>query len=215
MAFAIARTQTQVREIKVTGGSVALIDAEANHAQSIEILSKHGMRPPTYQEAFVHLMQNPGLKEQLKGKWFYLAGEGLQANGYHTIDNTGNLKAGRGNPEETVYAYPGSRPLSLMVDSDTIVYLRRFFLKGVDWPGSIAQVVVGVKLDGSSQAHAGVLEAAQASKQLQKAVSAVVRSTGPAEEVVSRIAQSGLMNKGDVKKLQALVRDATKLGQTS
>ena len=128
MAVAMARTETQIREIKVTGGAVHLIDAEANHTQSMDILSRNGMRALTYQEAFVHLMQNPELKEQLKGKWFYLAGEGFHADGYHTVDDKGNLKEGRGNPEQTVYTYSGKQPLSLGVGSDAGVYYRRFDL---------------------------------------------------------------------------------------
>jgi hypothetical protein len=139
------RTETQFKEVNAT--SVHISETKANHANSMALLQQNGLRPMTYKEAIVLIDGNPELKEQLKGKWFYLDGKGLKESGYHTFDNEGKLTKGKGDIEKTVYAYSGKNPLSLYVFTDYYVGFneRRFYLNADYVPQDVASVVVGVR----------------------------------------------------------------------
>lgn len=108
------KTQTSFREV----GSVSVAEISANHQQSMEILKKNNLRPLTYQDAFVNIINNPDLKEQLKGKWFYLAGAIADKSGLYIIGDKGELTKGKTDPEKTSYVYSGKNPLSLIVHTD-------------------------------------------------------------------------------------------------
>ncbi len=124
------------------------VNLTGNDAQSMKILADHSMRPLTYQEALVWLMQNPEIKEQLKGKFFYLEGVGTDKSGLYTVGGKGELKPGSGEFEETVLVWSGKNPLSLGVCSGDRARVggRRFDLIGDGSPDGVAPVVVGVKL---------------------------------------------------------------------
>lgn len=143
------RTETpQFR--KINAAAVHIFEIKANHADSMTLLQRYGLRPMTYQEAIVLIDGNPELKAQLKGKWFYLAGEGLKEGGYYTFNNEGKLTEGKGDIEKTVYIYPGNMLLSLVVhndeDFDRFCEMR-FTLVAYAGPQEVAPVVVGVRAD--------------------------------------------------------------------
>jgi len=143
-------TRVSFREIPISSTSIFISNIGANHQSSMEHLAKHNLRPLTYQEALVNLMKNPELKEQLKGKWFYLDGVGIDKSELHTIDEQRNLVKGKGaSPEETVRVWKGQNPLSLLVNSDdfTADNGRRFYLDADFEPSNVAPVVVGVKVE--------------------------------------------------------------------
>jgi hypothetical protein len=214
------QVEQKVQFREVAGNSklnLHIANHEADHAGSMKALADNGLRPLTYQEAFTRSSE---LITELKGKWFYLDGQGTDKSGIYTYNNKGELTELTGGEtiDQKVRVWSGNQPLSIFVYSVPYARIdgRRFFLFAYYAPNVVAPVVVGVKLQAEpSQAQAGVLEVANASKQLQKAVQNVARSVGPAEEVVSRIEESGLMRSADVKKLKALVRDATAITQLS
>jgi hypothetical protein len=137
--------QVEFREVNASG--VFLAQTEANQKNSMSLLQQNGFRPLTYQEAIVKIDQNPELKEQLKGKWFYLDGKGSQLSGYYTFNDKGELTQGKGDIEKTVYVWKGSQPLSLYVrtDVDARDLVRRFLLSAYLEPSVVASVVVGVR----------------------------------------------------------------------
>ena len=133
-----------------------IANQEAGHAKSMKILHDNGLRPLTYPEAFTRSSE---LITELKGKWFYLDGQGPEKGGIYTFNNKGELTELTGNEtlDQKVRVYSGNTPLSLGVYSDYVArdVGRRFDLVGVSSPDSIAPVVVGVK-----QAQAGSVAAA-------------------------------------------------------
>lgn len=139
--------QVEFREVSKT--AVFIAQTEANHKNSMSILQENGFRPLHFQEAIVKIDQNPDLKEQLKGKRFYLDGTGSQLSGFYSFNDKGELTQGKGDIEKIVYAYSGSQPLSMYVLEDDYARRvgRRFFLFAGSDPSSVARVVVGVKID--------------------------------------------------------------------
>ena len=139
------RNETQFREINAT--TVYISETRANRADSMSLLRRNGLEPLTYQEAIVRLDQSPELKEQLKGKWFYLDGKDSQLSGYYTFNQKGELTQGKGDVERTIYVWKGSQPFSIDVLKDN--YSRnnggRYLLLAYHSPSLIARVVVGVR----------------------------------------------------------------------
>ncbi len=112
------------------------------------LLQQNGLKLMTYQQALALLDKNPVLKAQLKGKWFYLDGRGLEESGYHAFDDEGKLTEGKGDIEKTVYVYSGKNPLSLYVLSAiAYFYRRRFNLFANLGSHILAPVVVGIRAD--------------------------------------------------------------------
>ena len=148
MAPTMQKTQTAFKELKTSmGWKVFTADVNANHSKSMKLLEDNGLRPLTRQEALVIVDQNPELKQQLKGKWFYLAGKGAEESGYHTFNRKGNLTEGKGDIEKTVYVYRGFSPLSLIVHEDDVArnLVRRFVLYAYVDPSDAAPVVLGIR----------------------------------------------------------------------
>jgi hypothetical protein len=142
--------QTRFREVKTTTELVFVLDSKglkAHHDNSMKLLKENGLEALTPQKALVLIDQNPGLKEQLKGKWFYLAGKGRSILGYFTFNEKGELFRGRGDPERTVYLWEGTNPLRLRVSTDDDGRSVRYcFLASSDeQPSEYAPVVVGIK----------------------------------------------------------------------
>jgi len=123
---------------------IKIIPQEANYADSMRILKENGLEPLTYQEALAHGKE---LVKAFKGKWkyFWLAGKGINKSRYHTFDKKGNVRAGKGKVENTVYILKGNQPLCLGVHSDYVAaqYGRRFYLAACYGPDDVAPVVVG------------------------------------------------------------------------
>lgn len=222
MAVQVIEQVERMQFREVTGSSkqtLYIANHQADYANSMKALAYIGLRPLTYQEAFANFRQ---LIEKIPENWFHLMGQGIEKSGIYTFNDKGKLVASTGNEtkNQKVRVYPGNQPLSLVVNSDygTEKSGWRFGLNADGSPFSVASVVVGVKLQ-AKPSQAGLLDAANALRQLQKAVANVKRSLGPAEEVVSRIAEAVELEVGigkkDVQMLQALVRDAKKLGETS
>ena len=123
---------------------IKIIKKRANYEKSMEILQENDLESLTYQEALIHRAE---LIKAFKGewKWFYLAGNGIDKSGYHSIDKNGEVREGKGKIENTVYIWKGNNPLSLFVHSDdsASVYGRHFDLDADDGPYVIALVVCG------------------------------------------------------------------------
>ncbi len=133
-----------------------VLETSANHSKSMELLEKAGLRPLKYQEILPLLMKDETLKNSLKGKWFYLAGKGLEEDGIYTINEKGDLAKIENDKlsiENKVRAWKGPYPLSLDVYSDNGAagYSRRFYLGlgAPNGPLNAAPVVVGVPKERS------------------------------------------------------------------
>jgi hypothetical protein len=109
----------------------------------------------TYQEALVLIDRSPELKTRLEGKWFYLSGKGLKEFYHYTFDHEGKLMEGRGNLENTVYAYLGTKFLSLGVRPDDLAGVSgaRFDICAGYARQGVASVVVGVPIDFKMEPH--------------------------------------------------------------
>ncbi len=170
-------TQVKTQFKEISGGTmpVQIADTPANHKDSMDILRKNGMRPMSYQEAFMQLKQNETLRNELKGKQFYIEGTGIDKSGLYTIDKNGELKRGKGDVEETVNVWDGNSSLSVYVRDDDGAQRgrRRYFLNGLQLLDVVAPVVVGVR-QGS---QAGKVQAGSAG--LQAAAEKAIREERP------------------------------------
>lgn len=137
------------KEVGTFGAQVSM--TEANYKESMQLLESNGMKALTYKEALVLLMKDEVLKNTLKDKWFWLAGNGVDREESFTIDEKGDIvKETEKNKEKLVRAWSGNNTPYLMVLSDDFAdYVgRRFGIGGYDaWPGDIAPAVVGVSKD--------------------------------------------------------------------
>ena len=146
-----------------TGYTLHVLNESANHSKSMNLLDEAGLMPFERQEILPLLMKDAGLKNTLTGKWFYLAGKGLNENGIYTVDDKGELVKitdEKLSIEMRVRAWKGSNPLSLGVYSDDVAAGcgRRFDLNANGVPDFVAPVVVGKpKLSFSLSGSAGKL----------------------------------------------------------
>ena len=200
------QTTAQFSEIKGTGISIAKVDA--NHKESMAIPKQNGLRALKYQEALVLIDKNPELKEQLKGEWFWLDGEGIELSGFYKFNGNGEFTKGRGGAENTVYVSKGNHPLLLVVRTDDSAYVggRRFILEADGDSQVAAPVVVGIK-DGREaatleNAHSG--ETAVITGITRKEFKELQRCA--AEELDTLIKQDDMqVHKGGVSNLKALI----------
>lgn len=153
------KEQVAFQEVRSNAVSLFILQQRGNRADSMALLSKNGLRPLTYQEAF---SRSSELIQQLKGEWFYLYGQGIQEkSGIYTFnEKTGDLVQAIGNEsiDKKVHVWSGNQSLSLFVRSDNGARDggERFLLFGFDSPDIVAPVVVGVK-----QVQAGSVSATQ------------------------------------------------------
>ncbi len=112
------------------------------------ILDKKGSRLMNYQEAFMLMMENPDLKEPLRGKSFYISGIGTEFEGYHLIDENGNLTPGGGTKWDPTYkvvqVFPGAEPLLIYVTDDIGLAPNHYELISTYVP-SATTIIVGIK----------------------------------------------------------------------
>lgn len=148
-----------------------VLEKQANHAKSMEILAKANLVPYERQEILLLLTKDFVLKGALKGKWFYIAGKGIDNDGLFTIDEKGELVERKGNVsvEDTVRVWKGNNPLSLGVYSGVGVALcgGRFGLYAYDGPADVAPVVVGKAKAEPKLEQLAELLAKQAKEQLE------------------------------------------------
>lgn len=120
----------------------------ANHKNSMRLLDEAGLEAYTSHEILLILTKDETLKNELKGKWFYLAEKGMDKDGIFTIDDKGELidiKDKGLSLEMRVRTWSWKNPLSLCVNSDDYVAYDgwRFLLNAGDAPNLVAPVVVG------------------------------------------------------------------------
>jgi hypothetical protein len=149
--------QVEFREIGTTG--VFLAHTVANQVKSMNLLKQNGFRPLAYQEALMKIDENPELKEQLKGRWLYLAERGFDFSGFYIfnekrelvvkISGPAVLKKGKGDLEKIVFVLKGSQPLSLLLQTDDFTRYGgfRFGLFATYGQSDVTGVVVGVRVD--------------------------------------------------------------------
>ncbi len=140
-------TQPRVRAGSQT--PLTILAQERDHAQSMEVLAKNGLRPLTQREA---LSRAPELIEKLMGKWFYLDGKGVSANGIYTFNAHGELArpTGKEKYDQKIRLWSGDMSLSLFVYPGGY-YDWRFGLLGDLRKDNIAPVVVGVKINSEAR----------------------------------------------------------------
>lgn len=141
----------------VDNTGVFMANTKANQKDSMSLLKQNGLRALSYQEAFVKIDKNPKLKDQLKGKWVYLKGEGSELSGFYMFNDKGELskisgpailKKGKGDLEKIVFVLKGSEPLSLLVQTDDFARYGGFRSGIYARYGhtDIAGAVIGVKI---------------------------------------------------------------------
>jgi hypothetical protein len=132
-----------------TGAVLYVLGKNADYSNSMDLLDMAGLRPLKYREILTLLMNDELLKKQLKEKWIYLSGKGVnKKSGLHTINKKGKLTKNKENAsfEKNVYIWPGPNPPSLYIESNEygLERGRRFFLNATSMPHYMAQMVVGV-----------------------------------------------------------------------
>lgn len=110
MASGVLKVSGQQAQPKV-GLPLHVFKQNSNHVQSMQLLADNGLRPLTYQEALVYLMQYPEDKEKLKRKWFWLDGKGITEIGLFSFNEKGELieLTGKETLEQKVRVWPGDR----------------------------------------------------------------------------------------------------------
>ncbi|MDE1768784.1 MAG: hypothetical protein KGH64_05100 [Candidatus Micrarchaeota archaeon] len=153
-----AHAQRGFREIPAATMSVyVLTDIQANRRTSMELLRNNSMRPLTGQEALYNLTKIKRLKEELKGKMFYLAEERTYESGLYAVTKTGTLLKARDiapDPESGVFVYKGNYPPVLNVCEP--IHYERYTLGGDVSPASPAQAVVGIKIANNPKEQAAI-----------------------------------------------------------
>ena len=146
------------RQVKgATGKTLYILEKEANHPDSMKLLSEAGLRPLSYREILSLLMEDEQLKNALKGKQFWLAGKGIEKEGILTINEKGELREiareEKPSAERKVYVWSGDQPLSFKVYLDDFAANvgRRFSLNAYLEPQGVAPVVAGVPIAQGSQ----------------------------------------------------------------
>jgi len=100
--------------------SIFIRNQGENHPNSMDVLEKAHLDPFTYQEILLLLQSHDLFKQELKGKWFWLKGEGLHKYGRYTIDAQGelvNIMVGV-SYENIVRINNGKYPHSLLLRDD-------------------------------------------------------------------------------------------------
>ncbi len=126
-------------------GELFILDQKGNYAKSMEILAENGLRPLTYREA---LAKAPDMVRELKGKWFWLAGQGIKEDRLCTYDAKGELAESTGSEtyDQKVRVWSGKHPLHLAVIAGVYGDGRRFVLGASVGPEAVAYAMVGVKI---------------------------------------------------------------------
>ncbi len=145
----------EFKEVGSTG--VFIAHTQTNQIDSMNQLQQNGFRALTYQEALTKIDQTPELKEQLKGRWLYLDGKATELSGFYMFNEKGELakisgpailKKGKGDLEKIVFVLKGSKPLSLLVQTDDFARYGGFSfgIYATYGQSDVAGVVVGVRV---------------------------------------------------------------------
>ena len=143
----VRKASGQSKRIEVDGYFI-LPDA-ASISESRARLCASDLRLLEQEEAFLIAVK---AKEQLKGRWFWISGEGgTEKEGIYRFNKNGALSRGEGaSAENTVRIFPGKGPLAIFIltDEGTHRMEARFLLVADYSPGSIAPLCVGISSDG-------------------------------------------------------------------
>lgn len=153
--------RVEFTEIKCGTASVFFAQAHLNHQESMETLSKNGLRPLTYQETFDYISKSPVLRAILEGKILWIEGDGSEiahlSNGKDQFmllkfDGNGELShMSNGDYRDVpsaniVYAHFGPGPLSVGVHNGESDFMRaKYNLSATIPPSAYAAFVVGVR----------------------------------------------------------------------
>ena len=146
------KQRNKTKLVELNAATIQIYDRSANYFDSMIFLHENGLRPLTYQEAFIGISSNLSIKKRLEGKWFYLSGKGLKELGHYSFNDQGEIIQQNGDLERTIYVYNGNKPLSLGVSTDPIYNFdkKSFSLYAHFDPKSIAPIIVGVKDEGKA-----------------------------------------------------------------
>lgn len=191
-----------------------------DHRTSMRLLDEAGLSPLVYWVATPLLSTDIQLQNQFTNNgrdytWFYLAGKGLgssqgvtESNALYTLGPNRVFSKGAGSSiEETILAWTGNEPLSLVVGSDHDARYRgaRLVLGAYGMPVKFARMVVG------TQAHAGHDPATQKIEDIK----AMARQAEL--EVLGLVSASGsilsqpTVNLGRLRHTQALIEEVLRL----
>ncbi len=167
--MAVPVSESRCRDFRLisgtTGATIHVLNQKADYDTTMALLQVAGLRPYTYQEILLLLTNDGGLKNSLKGTWFYLAGSGPDKKGVYTVDEKGELvdiEKKNLSVEEKVCNWPKNKSLpSLEVTSDGICSLLawRFGIGAISDPHVAAPIVVGTPIgrDATAPKDAGSL----------------------------------------------------------
>ena len=134
--------------VKFNPSKISVHRANSGHYESMRTLAQNDLRPLNMKEALLSVIQNPGLKEQLKGELFFIGGVGFDKMGIHTIGSSLSLiEGGSTDLERNADCWPGStNPLMFRVylDGHAIANNARFGIGVCASTDVCASVIVGV-----------------------------------------------------------------------
>ena len=155
--------------------------ANVDYEKSMKLLKRNDLRPLTYKEALVNISQDNCLLEQLKGKWFYIDdnADGHKLVNHYFFNKRGKLTHGeKPDIERNVYAWFGSAPLTVIVnsDADAIESGRRFTFDASLPKNYVAPIVLGIMPRSKVMMLDVGLTEAKASTHGQEAIKKAFRS---------------------------------------
>ncbi|MDE1860878.1 MAG: hypothetical protein KGH72_04135 [Candidatus Micrarchaeota archaeon] len=126
---------------------------KADYKHTMKMLFDHDLEPLTRSMALRFLTSDDAFRDLVEGKWFWLAGEGLEESGYYTLERRGGLvrldeaTRRKTSPEMVIDVRPGKGPISVGVAGGyTFGYYDSRFTMGADVnPSGEATAVLGFR----------------------------------------------------------------------
>ncbi|MGD0728704.1 MAG: hypothetical protein ABR981_01360 [Candidatus Micrarchaeaceae archaeon] len=142
--------KAQFREIQSLGKTIGILEEKEDFSGSMRELISNGYRAMTKQEVLIHLSQDPELRKILKGKWFWIEGEGLEQTKSFRIDEKGELAK-----IESIWSLEWYQSVSTRKGNGHLYFSFSGFDYGNDRfclganlnPEDVASLVVGIKVD--------------------------------------------------------------------
>jgi len=122
----------------------------STYEHSVRTLKEKEHRLLTLEEAAYILTHYPDKLNSLKGRSFYIEGEGNGAGGYHTIRDDGSVHLEMSkNLERSLYYHSGNLNISLIIlqDNEAIKNNGRFCLDARNLPSNHVTAIVGLPKD--------------------------------------------------------------------